>query len=32
MSEIKSDITAELGKIGEIKRIRFFETHPDGVV
>lgn len=32
MAEIKSDIASELGKIGEIKRLRFFENHPDGVV
>lgn len=32
MAEIKSEVTAQIGKIGEIKRIRFFENHPDGVV
>ena len=30
--EAKDDIKQELEKIGAIVRIRFFDTHPDGIV
>ena len=32
IEEIKSDITSEINTIGTVKRIRFFENHPDGIV
>lgn len=32
MESVKNDITEELSKIGEILRIRFYESHPDGVI
>lgn len=32
LEAVKKDITEEISKMGEIQRIRFYETHPDGVV
>ena len=32
LESVKKDITEEVSKIGEVQRIRFFESHPDGVV
>ena len=32
LESVKKEITEKLTNIGEIKRIRFYETHPDGVV
>lgn len=32
LESVKKDIAEELNKIGETQRIRFYETHPDGIV
>jgi hypothetical protein len=32
LESVKKEITDEVTKIGEIQRIRFYESHPDGVV
>lgn len=32
IERLKKEIQKKIEEIGEIKRIRFFETHPEGVV
>lgn len=32
LESIKKEITEEIESIGEVQRIRFYESHPDGVV
>ncbi len=32
LESVKNDITDQVTKLGQTQRIRFYETHPDGIV